>query len=88
MGCENGVVSFSRCFPHKPIKLPLVLSPGMSLSSPRDVDGRHAQRAQAVHIGGVPAETHGHMALRAQVVDFVRLGFLDDCTRLLCHPSP
>ena len=36
--------------------------------------------AHAVHVGGVfgALKAHGHVALRAQVVDFVRLRFLDD----------
>ena len=51
------------------------------LLQPQDADGfEQAQSAQAVHISGVlgALKTYSHMALCAQVVDFIRLGFLHD----------
>jgi len=45
---------------------------------------QHAQRAHAVHVGCVfgGLEGHGHMALGAQVVDFVGLHFLNDASQV------
>jgi hypothetical protein len=51
------------------------------LLQPQDADGlQQAQGAQGVDVGGVFGgfEADGHVALRAEVVDLVGLGFLDD----------
>ena len=51
------------------------------LFHPQDANSfQHAQSAHAVYIGGVFGgfEADGHVALRAQIVDFVGLGFLNN----------
>ena len=52
---------------------------------PEDADGfEQAQRAQAVHVGGVfrAFKANSYVALRTQVVDLVRLGFLHDADQV------
>ena len=80
------MVSRLRGFLHQAIELAGagLVEAGFLLQA-QDADGlQHAQRAQAVDVGGVfgALEADGHMALRAQVVDFVGLGFLDDADQV------
>jgi len=71
-----------RDFLHQAIQLAGggLIEAGFLLQSEDAYGFEHAQRAHAVHIGGVfgRLEGHGHMALGAQVVDLVGLHFLND----------
>ena len=77
---------FLRGFLHQAIKLAGtgLVEAGFFLQ-PQDANGfQNAQGAHAVYVGGVLGtfKADGHMALGAQIVDFVGLGLLDDARQV------
>ena len=75
-----------RGFAHQAIELAGtgLVEAGLALQA-QDANGlQQAQGAQGVDVGGVfrRLENHGHVALRAEVVDLVGLGFLHDADQI------
>jgi len=77
---------FLRNFLHQAIKFAgaRLVKAGFLLQAQNANGFQNAQRAYAVHIGGVfrAFKAHGHMAHGAQVVNFVGLGFLNDSNQV------